>query len=517
MRCKKASLVVNPRSGQNVAQLSDVLAVLSAAGWKVETLLKEYGGHTMTLANHAASDGADMVIAYGGDGTLNQVINGVINANGNGNGKHRIVGLIPGGTANEWACEVGIPTEPVKAALALVNSDVRKVDLGHVDVQCLTFPDTSPTVDQEPLPGEEPKRSRKKVKKSEASSQAHHHFLLMAGLGIDAAIMGNVSKNLKYHIGHLAVGVAAVKELPAMRPFPVEIQVKGGDGATSWKGEALQVVIGNTRRYADVVEFTPNAYIDDGILDVCVITGGNPLTTMQQIFSLLLHRKPDHVTAEYFRGSELSVTVPATIHLHLDGSTVKLKDYLSKSNYGKLDQAGDLSHVMVTYRIEAMPHALEVAIPRGYNQELFEHRHKEQAHETELSHATPQQQTEEQEARGPQEEQHSHKASEQEEREKDLTDLANSLLEHGRKVTVIGKVPNPAKKHTYVIAGHTPKVSSGELKPVAVVVNGKTTILDRNGQHLPHTALREVQEGAVIVVEGKQSKRGVIEAARLIV
>ena len=96
--------------------------------------------------------------------------------------------------------------------------------------------------------------------------------------------------------------------------------------------------------------------------------------------------------------------------------------------------------------------------------------------------------------------------------------MASSLLEHGRKVTVVGATANSsAKKHSYVIAGHTPKRSSGEAKPVAVVVNDKTTILDRDGQQVPSARVQEMQEGAVIVVEGKQSKRGVIKATRMVV
>ncbi|HEU5229618.1 MAG TPA: YegS/Rv2252/BmrU family lipid kinase [Ktedonobacteraceae bacterium] len=510
MRCKKASLVINPRTGQNVAQLSDVMAVLYGAGWKVDTLLKEYGGQTMELANDAAKNGCDMVIAYGGDGTLNQVINGVMNTKG----KHKIVGLIPGGTANEWAFEVGIPTDAVKAALTLVDSEVRKVDVGRVGVRSLTFPDASAAVDESQAAVGEQKQHKKKVRQSDASSQARHHFLLMAGLGIDAAVMGNVSKNLKYQIGHLAVGVAAVKELPEMHPFPVEVQVKGGDGENaSWKGEALQIVIGNTRRYADVVEFTPDAYIDDGVLDVCVITGGNPLTTMQQIFSLLLRRKPDNVSAEYFRGAHLSITVPSNIHLHLDGSTVKLKDYLGKADYGKLEDAGNAEQVMVTYCFDAMPHALEVAIPHDYNQELFEHSHAEQQDDADSSHEHTEPRTKEQEEHRLH--QHSHDEANADEQE--LSELAGSLLEHGRKVTVVGTTASAGKKHSYVIAGHTPKRSSGEAKPVAVVVNDKTTIFDRNGQHVPSTNVQEMQEGAVIVVEGKQSKRGVIKATRMVI
>lgn len=513
MQCKKASLVINPRTGQNVAQLTDVMAVLYGAGWKVDTLLKEYGGHTMELANDAAKNGCDMVIAYGGDGTLNQVINGVMNAGG----KRKIVGLIPGGTANEWAYEVGIPTDPVKAALALVDSDVRKVDVGCVEVKRLTFPDTASEANEQQTPAGEQKQRQKKVRRSDASSQARHHFLLMAGLGIDAAVMGDVSKNLKYQVGRLAVGVAAMKKIPEMQAFPVEIQVKGGDHATTWKGEALQIVIGNTRRYADVVEFTPDAYIDDGVLDVCVITEGNPLTTMQQIFSLLLRRKPDNVTAEYFHGTHLSITVPSNIHLHLDGSTVKLKDYLSKSNYGKLEQAGNAERVMVTYCFDAMPHALDVAIPHNYNQELFERTHKEHQGDADSSHeaAHAEPRTKEQEEQRLK--QHSHEEPDDAEKEQSELAKADALLEHGRNVAVLGVASNGAKKPRYVIAGHAPKRSSSELKPVAVVVTDKTTILDRNGQQVSLSAVQELQEGAHIDVEGKQSKRGVIKATRMIV
>ena len=126
MKCKKGTLVINPRSGKNIAQLPDVLTVLAAAGWKTELALKEYGGQTIELATTAAEDGSDLVIAYGGDGTLNQVVNGVMRAQG----QRSIVGVIPGGTANQWAAEIDVPLEPVKAALMLVDSDACKVDIG---------------------------------------------------------------------------------------------------------------------------------------------------------------------------------------------------------------------------------------------------------------------------------------------------------------------------------------------------------------------------------------------------
>src|SRR6476619_1737521 len=76
MKAKSALLIINPRRGKNVARLSDVLAVLSAAGWKTDTALKEFRGHTMELAKAATETRYDLVIGYGGDGTLNQVVNG---------------------------------------------------------------------------------------------------------------------------------------------------------------------------------------------------------------------------------------------------------------------------------------------------------------------------------------------------------------------------------------------------------------------------------------------------------
>ena len=70
-------------------------------------------------------------------------------------------------------------------------------------------------------------------------------------------------------------------------------------------------------------------------------------------------------------------------------------------------------------------------------------------------------------------------------------------------MTVVGKAPNPEKKDTYIIAGGSVKQATGETKPVAVVVNGDTTILNREGARVSLDAVRNVQEGMVLVVEGR--------------
>src|SRR5438874_9222928 len=132
---RKACIVVDLRIGQHVANIPDLIAVLAAAGWKTDIALKEYGGETFQLAEKAARQGYDLVIGYGGDGTLNDVVNGVMSARGKS-----LVGDIPGGTFNEWAGVMGLPEDPVKATLALVESEARRIDLGHIEVQNLTLP-----------------------------------------------------------------------------------------------------------------------------------------------------------------------------------------------------------------------------------------------------------------------------------------------------------------------------------------------------------------------------------------
>ena len=508
MGTRKACLVINPKDGSNVSKLTALLAVLAAAGWETDIALKQYGGHSMELATRAAKQGYDMVIAYGGDGTLSQVVNGAMN----GKTRKTMVGLIPGGTANVWANEVGVPADAVKAALTLVSSEDRKVDVGCVNVKSLTFLPTEQGNDQ-PVPGGNAPESGAQVRKVKSTAKAKHHFLLMAGLGIDAAVMSRVNKSLKERIGVAAVGLVAAEKLPQQHTFPIElcITMKGSGITQNWRGDAIQVVIGNTRRYADVVEMTPDAYIDDGLLDVRVITAGEPLSTLGQVASLLLRRKPDNQTSETFRGAHITLRVPASIDLQLDGSAVKLNDYLSKGDRKALEQAQDKDHVMVTYEFEAQPRVLNVAFPATYNNALFE-----KTDDYVTPHPLDQQSSSDENVSEEASQQNGASSSDGQQGQ-EQTEQVKELLEKGRKVTVTGSATLSEKKQKYIIAGTTPKAATGELKPVAVVIDKDTALLKQSGETASAADAMKMQEGAQIVVEGKKSKRGVIHATRAVV
>ena len=141
----RACLITNPKSGRGGVDLSDALTVLQANGWDVTVRQKLKGGMAEDLAREAVKQGYNVVVDCGGDGTLSEIVNGVVGAD-------IAVGTLPGGTANVWAHEMGISTQLRRAAMQLVTATRRRVDVGHVDV----------------------------------NGKHGAYFLMMAGIGVDA-------------------------------------------------------------------------------------------------------------------------------------------------------------------------------------------------------------------------------------------------------------------------------------------------------------------------------------------
>jgi len=494
LRCKKAYLIINPRAGYNFTRISEVLAILSAAGWKADIALKHYVGHVIELATRAAEQDYDLVIAYGGDGTINHVVNGVMAAKGKA--RRKVIGVIPGGTANQWASETSVPIDPVKATLALIESNVHTVDLGRLQVQQILFPNQTQENQQQQQNGQ-------KVKKSKAKkpSNSENYFLLTAGLGIDALVIDHTSKGLKQRVGPLAFDLAVAESLPEQHAFPIEVTIveDGQDEPIVWSGEAYQVILGNTRRYANAVELTPDVYLDDGKLELCVITTGNTMMTLQQIISLLFRHKTDAVTAKHFLATHFLITLPASIHIHLDGSSVQLEDYLNKPDREALRREKHREHVMVTYRFDAVPHALRTAIPRTYDNTLFEHAVRQEGSYTDTQQRIEKGTVDQDDKL--------HKKLQNE-----STQLINMLMEHGYKVKLTGVATMLDKRHTNVLAGSTVNQRTGETMPVAVRINEDTRVVSHTGERLPHVLIEKLREGAQVIAHGKKGKRGVIKA-----
>ena len=494
LHCKKAFLIINPRAGHNFTKISDVLAILSAAGWKTDIALKHYIGHVIELATRAAEQDYDLVIAYGGDGTINHVVNGVMAAKRKG--RRKVVGVIPGGTANQWASETSVPIDPVKATLALIESNVHTVDLGRLQVQEILFPNQTQENRQQQQNGQKVKKS-----KTKQPSNRENYFLLTAGLGIDASVIDHTSKAMKQRVGPLAFDLAVAESLPEQHAFPIKVTIveDGQDEPIVWSGEAYQVILGNTHRYANALELTPDVYLDDGKLELCVITTGNTMMTLQQISSLLFRHKTDTITAKHFLATHFLISLPASIHIHLDGSSVQLEDYLNKSDRKALRQEQHREHVTVTYRFDAIPHAVRTAIPRNYDNTLFEHTGRQVESYTESQQPKEKGTIDQDDIP-------------YEKLQSESMNLVNMLKEHGYKVKLIGVATMLDKRHTSIVAGSMVNQRTGETMPVAVRIDEDTLVLSHTGERLPHVLVEKVQDGAVVIAYDKKGKRGVIKA-----
>ncbi|HYX48108.1 MAG TPA: hypothetical protein VE843_00065, partial [Ktedonobacteraceae bacterium] len=96
------------------------------------------------------------------------------------------------------------------------------------------------------------------------------------------------------------------------------------------------------------------------------------------------------------------------------------------------------------------------------------------------------------------------------------TDFVNKLMEHGYKVKLSGIATMLNKRHTIIVAGNTVKQRTGETMPVAVRVDNDTSVLLQTGEHAPLSHIQELPDGAVVIVHGKKSRRGVIKAKQVV-
>lgn len=264
-----ALLIRNPvaRHRLDDATLAHVLGIARAAEWQIDFVDTARAGHATELAREAAARGVDVVVVYGGDGTLNDAIQGLA-------GTQTAVAALRGGTANVWAKETRTPKDPLKAIRTIVSGERRAVDLGVANGR---------------------------------------YFLLMCGVGLDAVIVERVSGGMKRRLGALAyviVGIAAVFRTKAWQS---EVHV---DGAT--ERSLYWLLVGNTRSYGGMVQIAHRALADDGALDVVLMRRGGVLRLIADGVRVLVRRHERSPNIGYTRAQTVEIAAPG-IPIQLDG------------------------------------------------------------------------------------------------------------------------------------------------------------------------------------------------------
>jgi YegS/Rv2252/BmrU family lipid kinase len=229
---------------------------------------------------------------------VNEVANGLA-------GSQTALAVVRGGTANVWAKEARLPRKPGDALRVLEHGETREIDLG--------------------LAGE-------------------RYFLLMAGVGFDAAIVREVSERLKRRFGAAAYALHGLQRAFGYRPTDAELII---DGAATTE-PVHWLLLGNTRSYAGVVNITHNARLDDGELDLYLLRKGGPWRLALLFLQVLLGRHDRQRDVLYRRVASCEVGTTG-LPVQVDG------EYLGET----------------PMRFAVARRALRVIVPAGLKSPLF--------------------------------------------------------------------------------------------------------------------------------------------------
>ncbi len=257
-------------------------AQLDAIGAQAALKQTTCAGDAHRLASEAASEGFDVIVAAGGDGTVNEVLNGLGDAP-NGFARARL-GVLPLGTVNVFARELGLPLSSGPAWEIILRDRERRLDLPWVEWAA-------------------------------ASGKQRRHFAQLAGAGLDARAIELVSWPLKKKVGPLAYIYAGLKAIG--EPAPI-ITVSAGQ--TSTVGEL--VLIGNGRRYGGEFVLFPEANLSDGMLDVTIFPKAGWRTLLRSGPVLLSCKRLPAGISRSLRGPTLTLTSDARVPFELDGELV---------------------------------------------------------------------------------------------------------------------------------------------------------------------------------------------------
>jgi diacylglycerol kinase (ATP) len=256
---RRMAAIFNPASGggQFRRDLPLIVESLGRLGWDVAVRPTEGEGHATLLAREALEEGVDRVVVIGGDGTVNETLNGLA-------GSDVPLAIVPTGTVNVLALELGLPLDPPDAVRVAAEAGATRIDLG--------------------LAGE-------------------RYFALMAGVGLDADVVSRVRPTMKRALKEAAFVLQGLTTyLTSKHPL---VQIECADRCT----EGYFVVLGNARNYGGTFGITPLADMRDGLLDVVVLKDMGFLSVAHYWLAALLSAHLQHPKVEYFRTASARLTV----------------------------------------------------------------------------------------------------------------------------------------------------------------------------------------------------------------
>ncbi len=272
---KQIHFIINPISGgKNKDDLANKLKTHLSPEIHFECHFTKGHLDATKLTKEAVKNGADAVIAVGGDGSVNEVASGLIDSN-------VALGILPFGSGNGFARHFGIPMNTVQAIKKINEFKTQQVDVAYAN--------------------EEP-------------------FFALAGIGFDASVGKSFDEHSKR--GFLTYTEVAFQEYRNYQPFNLEMEVDG----VKQSYQPFLISIANTSQYGNNAWIAPKAKADDGLLEVCILNPFPNIRLLEVVWQLFNKKITDSSYYECFSGKEIKIT---GIHeYHIDGEPKKCKGVL---------------------------------------------------------------------------------------------------------------------------------------------------------------------------------------------
>lgn len=272
----RVRLIVNPQGGRRTGATAGRMAadILRGGGWQVEVAPTEAPGHAAELARTAASEGCDLVVGVGGDGTLSEMLNGLV-------GTGIACGIIPCGTGNDFARFVGISCDVNQATRQILNGSPTPVDLGHL------------------------------VSHS-------RYFINTVGVGFDARVTERINRRRRISRGLVAYVPAIVAELLRHSPLPALVEVDGQRFEDEW----LLVAVANGNAYGGGLKIAPQARCDDGLLDVVLVQHTGRLDVLRSLRLVMRGEHERHPKVRMLRTHHVTIQTETPTPALVDGDVL---------------------------------------------------------------------------------------------------------------------------------------------------------------------------------------------------
>jgi diacylglycerol kinase (ATP) len=331
MTNRKATIIYNPmsgRKGRRTEKAQEMVRLLKARGITAEARATTAPNDATRLAREAIQEGSDILVSYGGDGTLNEVIQPMV-------GSPAVLAVWAGGTANVVAKDLQLPTRDLKRlADVIAAGKTRRIALG-----CATHSQESEVSEAEVRgqgSGVSEKQNPHRSSTSDSGLQtAKRYFFMFAGIGLDASISQGVNTKLKRKTGEFAFWISGIKHFFTWDAPVFQVEV---DNQTY---ESAFTLVGNGKRYGGGIKMTKNARLEEPEFELFMLPRHKRnISYLTDLLKGFLGR-PEKSSATIVRTSRIKINSSKEIWVELDGEV-----------------AGTLP---MTF--EAVPDALSVIVP----------------------------------------------------------------------------------------------------------------------------------------------------------